>query len=246
MFNNYVFYSSLLASIIACVVTTIGIYVINNYKKWGLKNINYFICFAAGVLISVSFLHIIPKSFEMSKDAPIYLLVGFFLLFLLNRFFKLFLCNKSDSINYCFGLIPMIGIGFHSFIDGIIYSITFNVHIFTGIMAAIGMIFHEFPEGIVTYVLLLKSGFNRKKSLIYSFSAAAVTTPLGMLLSYPFISNLDTGLLGKFLSLSAGALIYIGTTHLLPEAEKESKKYNLLALAAGILVAIVIILSKRG
>jgi zinc transporter ZupT len=46
------------------------------------------------------------------------------------------------------------------------------------------------------------------------------------------------------LSISAGALIYVGATHLLPQAEREPAKYSLVALAAGILVAAGIIVSK--
>jgi ZIP family zinc transporter len=46
------------------------------------------------------------------------------------------------------------------------------------------------------------------------------------------------------LSLSAGALVYVGATHLLPRAEQEKKKYSLVALAGGVLVAVVIVASK--
>ncbi|MFO7703700.1 MAG: class I SAM-dependent methyltransferase [Halopseudomonas sp.] len=46
------------------------------------------------------------------------------------------------------------------------------------------------------------------------------------------------------LSLSAGALVYVGATQLLPQAEKEHRKDSLFALAAGILVAVLIVLSK--
>ena len=76
-----------------------------------------------------------------------------------------------------------------------------------------------------------------------AFLTAAITTPLGALISYPFISRLDSSVLGILLSLSAGALIYVGATHLLPKTENESKKYTFLALAAGIGVAIIIIIS---
>jgi ZIP family zinc transporter/zinc and cadmium transporter len=65
-----------------------------------------------------------------------------------------------------------------------------------------------------------------------------------MLVSYPFISRIDDTLLGALLSISAGALVYVGATHLLPQAEKEPRKYSLLALGAGILVAVIIVLSK--
>ncbi len=48
----------------------------------------------------------------------------------------------------------------------------------------------------------------------------------------------------SLLALSSGALVYVGATHLLPQAEKEHRKYSLCALCAGILVAIAIVLSK--
>ena len=50
--------------------------------------------------------------------------------------------------------------------------------------------------------------------------------------------------LGALLSLSAGALVYVGATHLLPQAEREHKKFSLVAMLGGILVAVGIILSK--
>lgn len=242
--ENFTFWLTITAALMAGLVTAIGIFVINRFASWGKRHVTYFISFAAGVLISVSFLHLVPKSFQMNYFAPIFLLVGFFSLYLLNRFMNIFLCCKDGYKDITFGIIPALGIGFHSFIDGIIYSVTFNVSIFTGVLATIGMILHEFPEGIVTFLFLIKSGFSKKKSTMYAFLAAAITTPLGALISFPFISKLTPPVLGILLSLSAGALIYVGASHLLPKTEKESEFYSLLALAAGILVAIVIILAK--
>jgi zinc and cadmium transporter len=146
MFTN-TFVAVILASFLACGVTTIGIYVISKYEQWGREHSAYFMCFAAGVLISVSFMHIIPKSFKMNSAAPVSLLVGFLAIHLSNRFLNLYVCHEDERADYAAGIIPMLGIGFHSFIDGIIYSVTFNVGIFTGVLAAIGMILHEFPEG---------------------------------------------------------------------------------------------------
>lgn len=235
----------ILASSLACVVTSIGIYVINKYANWGNQNIAYFMSFAAGVLLSVSFMHIVPKAFEMNEGSPIFLLIGFMGLYFLNRIINFYACNQSECKGIALGIIPMIGIGFHSLIDGVIYSITFNVSIFTGVLAAIGMVLHEFPEGIVTFLLLDKSGVSRKKAIIWAFLAAALSTPLGTLISYPLINKIDRSTLGSLLSLSAGALIYVGATHLLPAVERENKKYTLFSLLAGILIAVIIVLSKR-
>ena len=180
-----VFGAVLLASSLACVVTTVGIYVIGQYERWGSRNAVYFMSFAAGVLISVSFIHIIPESFSMNEQGPVFLLVGFMGLYLLSWFISAFVGHKYEYPDLVVGVIPMLGIGFHSFLDGIIYSVTFNVNIFTGALAAIGMVLHEFPEGIVTFLLLKRSGFNRKKAALYAFLAAAISTPLGTVVSFP-------------------------------------------------------------
>ena len=243
MFTS-IFVAVILASFLACGVTTIGIYVISKYGRWGREHSAYFMSFAAGVLISVSFMHIIPRSFEMNSAAPVFLLAGFLAIYLSNRFLNLYICHEYECADYAVGVIPMLGIGFHSFVDGVIYSVTFNVSIFTGVLAAIGMILHEFPEGIVTFVLLERGGFSRRKSAVYAFLAAAISTPLGTLVSYPFINNIEQSTLAILLAISAGALVYVGASHLLPAVEKENQRYSILALAAGVLVAAIIVMSK--
>ena len=238
------FAAVLLASCLACVVTAIGIYVISKYARWGREHSAYFVSFAAGVLISVSFTHIIPTSFEMNSAAPAFLLVGFLATYLSNRLLNLYICHEYDCAEYAVGIIPMLGIGFHSFIDGVIYSVAFNVSVFTGALAAIGMILHEFPEGIVTFVLLERGGFSRRKSAWYAFLAAAISTPLGTMVSYPFMNNISQPSLGNLLAASAGALVYVGASHLLPMVERENRKHSAFALTAGVLVAVFIVVFK--
>lgn len=232
------FWTPFSASLLAACVTTVGIFVIRHFEAWGRNNTTYFACFAAGVLISVSFLHIIPAAFAMSPQAPTYLLAGYLLMHVLNRFLTAYVCDKPETSDYAIGLVPMLGIGFHSFIDGCIYSITFTGSFFTGILAAIGMVLHEFPEGIVTYLLMLRGGFSKKSAFVFAFLAAAVTTPLGTLMSYPVVSQIQGPTLGAMLSLSAGALVYVGATHLLPHTEREPRRFSLIALTTGILVAV--------
>lgn len=239
------FWTALAISLLAALVTSAGIYTIRRFADWGQRNTAYFMCFAAGVLIAASFLHMIPKSFAMSAQAPMWLLAGFLSLHLFNRFLTAFVCERDpDKKDYAIGVVPMLGIGFHSLIDGFIYSIAFTVSVLTGYLATLGMVLHEFPEGIITYLLLVRSGFSERKAAALAFAAAAATTPVGMLVSYPLVRRIDTPTLGALLALSAGALVYVGATHLLPRAEQEKKRYSLVALAGGVLVAMIIVMSK--
>jgi len=238
------FWTAFAASLLAAAVTTGGIIAIRRHEAWARQNTTYFACFAAGVLIAVSFLHIVPKSFAMNLQAPVYLFAGYMFMHVFNRFLTAYVCDKPETAEYALGLVPLIGIGFHSFLDGVVYSISFSVSMMTGALVALGMVLHEFPEGIVTYTLLVRSGFSERRSFQLAFFAAALTTPVGTLVSYPFVSQISPPLLGLLLALSAGALVYVGATHLLPRAEREPRRYSLVALAAGVLVALGIILSE--
>jgi zinc transporter ZupT len=232
------------ASLLAGAVTSGGIFAIRRYETWARQNTTYFACFAAGVLIAVSFLHMMPASLAMNAQAPLFLFAGYLLMHLINRFLTAYVCDKPETAEYALGLIPLLGIGFHSFLDGVVYSIGFSVSALTGVLVALGMVLHEFPEGIVTYALLIRSGFSARQSQRLAFIAAALTTPLGTLMSYPFVSRIDASVLGLLLALSAGTLIYVGATHLLPRAEREPRRFSLVALAAGIGVAVGIVFSK--
>jgi zinc and cadmium transporter len=230
------------ASLAAALVTTAGILVIRNLEGWGRRNSACFACFAAGVLISVSFLHLIPKALSMNGAAAFYLLAGYLFVHLFNRFLSAHVCDRPDTADYAIGLVPLLGIGVHSFIDGVIYSVAFTVSPFTGAAAAIGMILHEFPEGVVTYVLLLRAGFTGRRAFALAFAAAAATTPLGTLVSYPMVARIEGPALGALLSISAGALIYVGASHLLPVAEREARRGSFWAFAGGVVLAIGIVL----
>ena len=77
-----------------------------------------------------------------------------------------------------------------------------------------------------------------------AWSAAAITTPLGTLLSYPLVDGINPPTLGILLALSAGALLYVGATHLLPQAEHERRRFSVLALAAGVGVAVLVVFAE--
>jgi zinc transporter ZupT len=233
------------ATLLAAAFTTAGLFTIRHFEKWARQRMTLFICFAAGVLISASLLHLIPESLAMTRGGiggPVWVLAGFLGLYLFNWFFTAFVCERRPIALSSIGLIPLLGIGFHSFVDGFIYSVSFTVSLSTGVLTTIGMVLHEFPEGIVTYLLLLHGGLEPRGALRWTFAAAALTTPLGMVVSHPFVRALDDTALGRLLALSAGALIYVGASHLLPETEQERTPWKLVALIAGVAVTMGIVL----
>jgi hypothetical protein len=103
------------ASLLAAAVTTGGILTIRRCEAWARQNTTYFACFAAGVLLAVSFMHVAPKSFAINTQALAYLLAGYLVMHFLNRFLPVYVCDKPQTAKYALGLVPFLGIGFHSF-----------------------------------------------------------------------------------------------------------------------------------
>jgi zinc and cadmium transporter len=224
----------------AMIVNTIGIWVVYKNKTWAEKNKEYFMCFAAGVLISSPLIIAFPQAIQKNENAGLAALFGFVFMFFSNKFIKHM--TKQDVL--AFGITALEGIGIHSLIDGVIYAVTFSVSILIGIVAGIGLVVHEFAEGVITFTVLTKGGVSDKKALLYAFLVAALTTPIGAFFAFPFVTKLDSSILGLALGFVVGVLIYISASHLLPEVRVSEKKHSYVALLAGIALSLFIMMSK--
>ncbi|OQX61100.1 MAG: zinc/iron permease [Anaerolineaceae bacterium 4572_5.1] len=225
---------------LAAVVNSIGIFTIFKYKAWAEKAKTYFMCFAAGILISVPLILILPKALEKSFYAGFFALIGFLFMFFSNELIS----KRTKQKSLAFGIVAVEGIGIHSFIDGIIYAVTFQSSILIGVLAATGMIIHEFAEGVITYLVLRKAGVKEKAAMFQGFLIASLTTPLGALVAYPIIRHLGELQVSFMLGFSAGVLLYVSASHLLPEATSHEKEHSQLTFLLGVGLALLIVLTK--
>ncbi|MDD3169263.1 MAG: ZIP family metal transporter [Eubacteriales bacterium] len=210
-------------------------------KEWAERVKDHFICFAAGVLISSPLIMAFPQAVEKNPNAGLAALSGFMFMLFSNKLIK----YKMKQAELAFGITALIGIGIHSFIDGIIYSVTFSVSIMIGFLAGIGLVVHEFAEGVITFTALLKGDLSKKKAIIYAFLVAALTTPVGALIAYPFASRLNDSVLGLALGAVSGVLIYLSASHLLPAVQEEEKRHSYLAFLFGVSLALFMMFGKQ-
>lgn len=227
-------------AISAMVVNTIGIYAIYKNKSWVERNKEYFMCFAAGVLISSPLIIAFPQAIEKNNNAGFAALAGFVFMFFSNKIIK----YKTKQEALAFGITAIEGIGIHSFIDGITYAVTFSASIYTGLLAGIGLVVHEFAEGVITFSVLVSGGVSEKKAIIYAFLVAGLTTPIGAFVAFPFVSGLSSEILGLALGFVVGVLIFISASHLLPEATAHEKHHSYIALISGICISLLIMFTK--
>lgn len=225
----------------AMVVNSFGIWVVYQNKAWAIKVKHYFICFAAGVLISSPLIMAFPQAIAKNSNAGLAALIGFIFMFFSNKYIK----YKTQQPELAFGITALVGIGIHSFIDGVIYSVTFTASTFVGVLAGTGLVIHEFAEGIITFTALIEGGFHEKKAMIYAFFVAALTTPVGAFIAYPFVSNFNDSILGLALGVVSGVLIYLSASHLLPAVKEGEKGHSYIVFLFGISLALFIMYTKQ-
>lgn len=228
----------LLFALSAMVVNTIGILVMCRNQEWAMRNKEYFMCFAAGMLITSPLIVAFPEAAGKTEYAGLAALAGFMFMYFSNKGIK----KITSSKEMAFGATALAGIGIHSLMDGIIYSVTFSASVATGVLAGIGLVAHEFAEGVITFSLLIKAGVSRKKAGIAAFFVAALTTPIGALLSYPLVQLWTDSSTGLALGFIVGVLIYTSASHLLPEVEDSGKEHSHFSMLAGVALAITLML----
>ncbi|MGI6213774.1 MAG: ZIP family metal transporter, partial [Christensenellales bacterium] len=222
----------------AMAVNSVGILVIYKNKEWAKKAKEYFMCFAAGVLITSPLVMAFPEALSVNTNAGLAALAGFMFMYFSNKIIKL----RTKQSELAFGVTAIEGILIHSLLDGAIYTVTFSVSALAGVLVGIGLVMHEFAEGVITFSVLLKSGEEPKKAAFYAFLAAALTTPIGAFVAYPFISRISSQALGIALGFVAGVLIYVSASHLLPETREHEKKHSTISFLGGIALVLLIML----
>ncbi len=226
--------AALLASSLAALVATLGLVVVVFRAGFAERFSPYLASIAAGLLVATA-IFLFPEAIESVNNAPVYVLFGYFILFTLNRTF-----NASTTSENVPGsaIPPLLAIGLHSLIDGVEYGVLFSFDIYSAIIASFGLILHEFAEGVVLYVLLRHAGLGKATAFLLAFMGAALTTPLGTLLANYLIVGLDNTAFGIVTSMAVGALLYVGTTHLIDHLkDAPNRGISMLLYLVGMLLA---------
>ena len=232
----------------AAFITSLGLLAVALRADWSARNADLFGLAAGGMLVTLTLLHIAPEAFRKADSAPAFILAGFLGGLLLNQATRLLQGGVAGAVprRPMDALTPILAIAVHSFIDGIIYAVTFAASFESGVFAAISLILHEFPEGVIAFAILRAAGTSNRGAFLWAFLAAAATTPLGVAVSGPFMFAVGEETLGQLFALSAGLLLFVATGPLLAPARVETPARSLFAVAAGVAVALAIAFAPIG
>jgi len=198
---------------------------------------NHLISFAAGILISVAFLDLLPEAAEKAQTKLIFVptLLGFIIFFISERFIRVFHYHHGHGQKPSTYLV-LIGDGIHNFVDGIAITTGFVTGTPTGIATSLAVAAHEIPQEIADMSILLANGLSKKKALFYNF-LSALTALLGALIAYFFARFIHENLY-IFLSITAGFFIYISASDLIPSLHEkltENRATNTIIFLLGII-----------
>lgn len=187
--------------------------------------------FAAGVMITVSILDLVPESIKLLRFTGnsfltiflsfIFIVIGIIISSLIDIYLPS-QTYKNDNL-YKVGLISMLAIIIHNIPEGIATFIATNSNVFLGFSLAFAIALHNIPEGISISVPIYYSTKNKKKALLYTL-ISALSEPFGAILAYLFLSRfVNNTILGLLFSLIAGIMLQISFCELIPN----SKSYHI-------------------
>jgi len=261
MFLNVLGYSTL-----AGVATIAGTLLILHRYDWGKHNSTHLMSFAAGIMLALAILHLIPEAVHITYEAQehlaeaeheeiqheheahateseqeaqlvfIMVLLGFVAFYTMESMVMLHPrhdveaeeAHKHSSLS----IIAIVGLTFHSLLDGVIIAVGFKAGSQIGVMTTVAVILHEMPEGMVTTSILLHDAMERVKVFWFSLMVA-VATPVAAVVSYFILGEASENILKSLLAIAAGSFIYIAAADLIPETHKEEKWFNTVVLIIG-------------
>ena len=202
---------------------------------------------AAGLLLGLVAFDLLPEVFDMSSSeflgAPavsVALVAGFLLLHIYERFFGSHEPAESDyghdhkhSANVAGGL-GALAMGGHVFLDGLALGVAFSIDDKLGIAVFVALLVHAFSDGLNTVSLLVKSGKWTRKG-IWLLGVDSVARISGAVIGSSLALSEDFTAL--YLAAFSGILIYLATSHILPEAHaRHASRWTLVSTVAGVAI----------
>jgi ZIP family zinc transporter len=210
-------------------------------RQWASQH--YYFAFAAGSLIAVSLLDLLPEGLAVgaalqvpSRSLLAVLALSFFFYSFIDRFFLTHHLHDDDEHGHPMGLIGAGSLVAHSCLDGVAIGIAFQASPGVGAVVASAVIVHDITDGLNTVVVMLRHRQSRARAALF-LTLDALAPFVGILLASAVV--LPQKLLAYLLVFFAGEFLYLGAGSLLPETQRQDgsmKGMLAMALGAGLVV----------
>jgi ZIP family zinc transporter len=223
----------------AGLATVVGALIILAFGKPSEKNLAIFFGLAAGIMLSVALLDLVPSSVSYGSYNSLLTgsLFGLVLLKILSFILqpdKLPSSTRGEIYLRRMGYLIAIGIALHDLPEGIAIAAGFSATVNLGWKIGVAIGLHNIPEGMIAAAPLLMSGLP-PGSILFILGIVSLFTPLGTLLGLLIVS-LSRTYISFLLAMAAGAMIYIVLFEIIPESKKRHPNYARLGMVLGFLL----------
>ncbi len=235
----------LLLSFVGSMAGLVGGVIFLLKKEWARTLCKYAVPFAAGVLLSVSLLHLLPEAVHLTGEKAYFIvLIALLSSFFFEQYFAHLHHHEGHKHVETKASAPLVVFGdtIHNFIDGVAIASAYLVDPYFGLVVTLSTFLHETPHEIGDFGVLMSAGWSRSKTFIANLLSATATFP-GALLVFFFLRDAHDKI-GILLAISAGIFLYLGASDFLPEVGEEEKDVatwkKLLLLVVGVLLMYVL------
>ena len=167
------------------------------------------------------------------------IVIGFFSIYAIEKILGRKDVTTQELVLQKIGLTALLGISFHAFVEGFAMGAATLMNFGFAVIAAI--VFHKFPAAMLLGALFIKAGKYDKKTIISIIFIFALTTPLGVLLSFGVFGLIDEYVLGVAIAVSAGTFIYLAffDLMLIGNKQKGGKATNMIFFGFGALAMLL-------
>lgn len=229
---------ALLLGLAAAVAEVLGGYLLVARGTWPRRAQLTMLALGAGFILGLVFLKILPESWEaIGAEASIAMLAGFGTL----HFFEHAVVghlhfgeetHKEAMATRMAGLTAFSGLFIHAFFDGLSISVSVQFDLFLGLLVFFAVLLHKFPEGLTIGSIMLSAGFSRKAVMQAAVGIGGATI-LGAA-SLMILPDIDQIWIARILAFSAGTVLYVGATDLIPELNASEQRIPALMVFVGI------------
>lgn len=213
-------------------------------KKPSLNFMYVMLAFAAGVMLAISFLELIPESIILSSIflSGVGVMIGCILMYGLDKLIPHIhpeLCSQEQGKKLKKTSIYLIlGIFLHNFPEGMAMASGTVIEGSTMFIIALAIAIHNIPEGICTSAPYYAHSKKRLKSFLIS-SSTVIPLIVGFFIGKFIFTSVSTNIMGLIMAATAGLMIYISADELIPTScNKNGSKFShasIFSLIAGIL-----------
>lgn len=192
-----------------------------------------------GIMTSIVCFDMLPECFEMSSILFVlfFTFFGIIIIYNIDKLIEKKNVLKNEYSNTT--IIIMLLMTFHNFIEGLAIGASFSYSISIGVTLLISIVLHDIPEGMVVGITNKIDRKNFSKILINTVFSGVVTG-IGAMFGY-MIGGIDIKYICLCISFAAGAMLYIVSCELLPNAYNVTKNQKVyLMYILGILIGGVI------